>query len=478
MATAQSYFNKKYRIIRPDEWKSFMDADAYKDPTVRSATFDLTQDFAGKGVTMGSHFMMDAHLLHFRPYDKLVVNPLTKNSWKDMIQKELDNPKYQELNEKVSKNPMLSLMATKNFLQAYVDKAREAQAAIPPGMMPPQPQPQQQSQGSGQGNQQPNQQGNQASGSQGGQPSQQPFNFNDFMTALNNLQGGTMGNQALYNSITASMEQAASQAAEETSDMVSMLNSFSHAGIPMKRLTDPEEMREILSNKFVISLARVMKKMNTDDTGKSHIKPSVRRGIPIGTRKMLYYSEIPDVIPQDMIDPDILDYKIASKTAHVRERYSSMNNYLIYLDKSGSMGGGIEFIDDHVPKISVAAASAIGMAKTVREHGGKMTLRLFDTELGEPITDMWELLKTLSGIRADGGTDITKCLEDVLLKGRDYKSVLISDGIDSIDESVAKECAKVDLTSVLIRTSNELLERYTTAIKVQRFTGDNILMEV
>jgi uncharacterized protein with von Willebrand factor type A (vWA) domain len=155
-----------------------------------------------------------------------------------------------------------------------------------------------------------------------------------------------------------------------------------------------------------------------------------------------------------------------------------MNNYLIYLDKSGSMGGGIEFIDDYAPKIAVAAASALGLARTVKAHGGTVTLKLFDTEVGDPITDMWELLKTLGGIQADGGTNITLVLEDVIQKGRDYKAVLVSDGIDSIDETVARSCSKMDLTSVLIQTSNDLLEKYTNAVKIERFTGDNILMEL
>jgi hypothetical protein len=54
----------------------------------------------------------------------------------------------------------------------------------------------------------------------------------------------------------------------------------------------------------------------------------------------------------------------------------------------------------------------------------------------------------------------------------------VSDGIDSIDEEVARSCSKMDLTSVLIQTSNDLLEKYTNAVKVQKFTGDNILMEL
>ena len=481
--TAQSYF-KKYRIIRPDEWKSFMDKNAYQDPTVRSATFDLTQTFSEKNVTMGSHFLMDAHLMHFKPYENLVLNPLSKNSWKSLLEQEMADPKYQELNAKVSRNPMLSLMATKNFLQAIVEKAQQSQNAIPPNMMPQNQPGSQQGPGNAPGNtpnpqgqqgNNPNQPGNQPGG--GGQQ-QQPFNFSNFMNALTNMQNGPLGNQATSNNILAGMASAASNATQQTNDMITVMNGFTHSGIPMKRLTDPDEMREILSNRFVVSLAKVMKRLNTDDSGKSHVKPSTRRGIPIGTKKMQYFSEIPDMVPQDMLDEDLQNYKIASKTAHVRERYSSMNNYLIYLDKSGSMGGGIEFIDDYAPKIAVAAASALGLARTVKAHGGTVTLKLFDTEVGDPITDMWDLLKTLGGIQADGGTNITLVLEDVIQKGRDYKAVLISDGIDSIDETVAKSCSKMDLTSVLIQTSNDLLEKYTNTIKITKFTGDNILMEL
>ena len=40
------------------------------------------------------------------------------------------------------------------------------------------------------------------------------------------------------------------------------------------------------------------------------------------------------------------------------------------------MGGGIEFIDDRAPKIAVAAASALGLARTVKAHGGTVTLKV------------------------------------------------------------------------------------------------------
>ena len=55
--------------------------------------------------------------------------------------------------------------------------------------------------------------------------------------------------------------------------MMELTNTFSHSGIPMRRLTDPDEMRDVLYNRLVIDLARAMKKLATGDTGKSTTKP-------------------------------------------------------------------------------------------------------------------------------------------------------------------------------------------------------------
>ena len=107
-----------------------------------------------------------------------------------------------------------------------------------------------------------------------------------------------------------------------------------------------------------------------------------------------------------------------------------------------------------------------------------MSLKLFDTEVQEPVSDMWDLLRTLARISADGGTNITRVLEDIQKSGRDYKTVIISDGIDSIQEDAAAAVRSMDVTSILIQTSNPILEKYTRAVKVEKFTGSNILMEV
>ena len=460
---------RKYRMSwKPQDWHSFI--DDYSAPVLRSSTYDLTKHYGEADVTIGSHFLMDAFLMHVRPYESLVPNPLASNSWKEILEKEMHDPKYQELNQKISRNPMLSMMATRNFLDAVIDVGRRGQSAIPPNIMNAAQQPQQ---GNPPGQQQPPKQGQ-----QGSQQNPGGFNFNTFMNAMQGLHNGNAGNQSVLNSLMANISTAASGAAERSEEMMSMMSSFSHSGIPMRKLVDPDEMREILANRLVVSLAKVMKKLSTDETGRSSVKPSVRRGLPIGVKTMRTFAEIPDIIPQEMLNEDLLNYRIASRTVHVRERFASMNRYMVYLDKSGSMGGTVQFDAMRVPRIAVAAASAMGLAGTLRRHGGSMSLKLFDTEVQEPVSDMWDLLRTLARISADGGTNITRVLEDIQKSGRDYKTVIISDGIDSIQEDAAAAVRSMDVTSILIQTSNPILEKYTRAVKVEKFTGSNILMEV
>ncbi len=464
---------KKYRMLQPKDWRSFLDKSMYSSPETRSITFDLTKHYAETDVSISSHFLQDSFLLHYKPWTDLVFDPISNNSWKSILEGEYQNPEFQSLNEKISRNSSLAMMATRNFLDAIVGTAQKQQNSIPSSVMQQVLQNQNQSQSGSQGPQTQNPPGQ----GSGGQPSP-PFNFNNFMTALNGLQNGNAGNAIAYQSIMGAIQSAAIESTGQSLDMAGMIDGFTHTGIPMKKLMDPDEMREILSNRYIIALSKILKKLNTDNMGKNSTQPSVKRGIPIGVKNMRTFSEIPDILPQEFLDDDLLNYRIITRSVHVRERYSSMNKYLVYLDKSGSMGGTVSFGREYVPKIAISAASIMSLARTVKLHGGTLILKLFDTEVQEQITDMWELLKTLARVSADGGTNITNVLEDIVLYGNDYKSVIVSDGIDSIEESAAKNVSRMDVTSILIKTSNPLLEKYTKTNIINNFGLDNILMEV
>lgn len=478
MDSMEQKLYRKYRspltgLVR--DWKTFM--GGYDDQVVRAATFDMSERYRLQNISISSHFLMDAFQLHYRPYDTLVPNPLVSNSWKDIVMGEMAKKEYRALNEKTAHNSALALLASQNFVDAVTGVAMRNRNVIPPDIQQQvQQQNQQQNQQKSRGNN-PNSQNNQQNPQN--QQGTSPFSFTQFMQALQMMAQGSYGNQAAASNIQGQMSAAVQQAVEQSDQMASVMNSFTHTGVPMRKLMDPDEMRSVLSNRIVISLAGALKKLSVADPGKSTTKPSVKRGIPIGVKGMRSFAEVIDLTPQEYLnDNDLFAYRVASRKALVRQRFSSQNQYLVYLDKSGSMDGGMKFMGEYAPKIAVAAANALSLARYLKGHGGKMTLKLFDTEVQEPITDMWGLLKTLASISADGGTNLTQVLEDIRENGKDRKCVIISDGIDDIEESAARAVSGLNVTSILIKTDNEILEKYTQAKRIDEAGSENFLVEV
>jgi uncharacterized protein with von Willebrand factor type A (vWA) domain len=108
--------------------------------------------------------------------------------------------------------------------------------------------------------------------------------------------------------------------------------------------------------------------------------------------------------------------------------------------------------------------------------GGHLTLRLFDTEVHKEITDYFDILKAACSITADGGTDISKVLEDAI-QYSDEQVILVSDGIDSVEEAAARKASAIDMRCVLLQERNSILERYLKVQHVDKLEG-NFLMEV
>ena len=487
---------KKYRSRMTSltkDWKTFM--YGYDDPPVRAAAYDMTQRYHQMNATINSHFLLDAFKLYYNPYDTLVPNPIGKNPWKDIIMNELADKAYRELNEKTAHNPSLALLASQNFIDGMVKVSMKANNMIPPDIQEQldklkqsqQPGGQQQSQQNRQNkqNQQNNQQQSGGQGQGGQQPGgqqqggQNPFNLGNFLNALQLMQTGNYGNQNAANNIMSQIENAVSNATQESNKMGMVMSGFSHTGIPMRKLMDVDEMRELLSNYIVIALSNALRKISVTDPGKSTSKPSPKRGIPIGVKTIRSFSEITDLIPMEYLnDQDLFAYRVVGMKARVRERFSSMNKYMVYVDKSGSMGGTMKFMDDVAPKIAVATANAISLARYLKTHGGSLTLKFFDTEVQEPLTDMWEILKTLSSVKADGGTDISNVLEDIADNGKEHKCIIVSDGIDGIDEKSAAAVSGMDVASILIGTTNPILEKYTKVTRVSEAGSTNMFLEV
>lgn len=480
MAMAYNPRKRRYKAIkRPDEWHSFV-TPKYKDPSLRAATRDMTEHYTENKVEMSSHFLMDATLMFYEDWQSLPLNPNANNTWKDIVEREYETDAFKNLNKKTSHNKILAEVAARNMVDAIIKESKKAQKALTPP--PPQNQgqqgnqPGQNPQGQGQGQNPQGQQGQQGQG-------QQPFNFNQFMNALQAMANGNAGSGQVAQQVLNGVGQAISQATQQSQDMSDTLTSFSHSGVPMKRTGDPEEMREVLANKVVVDLAKVMKKLATDNLGKSTTKPSPLKGLPLGVKKMSSHLEIPDIITSaysmDAIDHDLFSYNVMSKNVPVIERFASMNKYLVYIDKSGSMGfNGVKFGNLNVSALAAACGCALNLAMTMLKEGGEMVLKLFDSEVQEPTTDLWSIMKVLATIKEDGGTNITKVLDDIAVYGRDFKTVIMSDGIDEIEESAAMAVKNLDVTSILINEESPILEKYTKVIKVNKFTGDNFLLDL
>ena len=386
---------------------------------------------------------MDTFIMHYKNWQNIVFNPYSQNSWKSTLEHYYSADNYKALNSKVSRDPRLAKLASMNFLSKITEGIQSR--------------------------------GNNVLGNNAPQDLQD--NPGGFFDALDQLQAKQGQNCQAAQQAAAMFQSAADEATDESLQMAEMANGFTHAGISMACLDDIDKMREMLSNRLVVSLLSSLRKLSEMDEGKTAVRPSPRRGMPIGVKTMRSFSEVVDIIPMELLNDDLLTYKIATRKVQVRERYSGLAKYLVYLDKSGSMASGrCRFNDEYMPNISFASACVISMANHLRKNGGSLLLKMFDTDVHEEIGDFWELVETAAAVRADGGTDITKVLEDSL-DYTDYKVVVVSDGIDSIDEQMVSRAQGKDVSFILLNTENKLIEENFETQKVTEFKG-NFLLEV
>lgn len=416
--------------------------DDYQTPVLRAPAYDLMNHFREKGKHLLPYFAMDSQLMHYKRWDGLVFNPFAKNSWKRILEQYYATEEFKQLNERVFRDPMLSRLATTNFLDSILKTAENTSYGLSDDRK---------------------------------ERDRLGSDLQHFFDTLDKKSSSPNSQNAAKETL-AEMLQDARDAAKETGRMAQVYQSFSHEGIPMAGMGDIDEMRDTLSNGIVVTISRLVKKLSENRSGRNMTKPSPRRGIPIGVKTMSSWSEIVDIVPSELVHDELLTYKLASRKVQVRQRYSGVNNYLVYLDKSGSMASSVRFEQEHVPKIAFASACVIALASDLRHHGGKLILKLFDTEVHEEITDLLELIRVAAKIRADGGTNITNVLEDAIDYG-DYRTVVVSDGIDDVDEQATMRAKLHDVKCVLINTTNQTLENHLEVQHIEHFTG-NFLLEV
>jgi uncharacterized protein with von Willebrand factor type A (vWA) domain len=154
-----------------------------------------------------------------------------------------------------------------------------------------------------------------------------------------------------------------------------------------------------------------------------------------GVAPMRQYSQLKDALPSELslsqVAPALFAVKLAQKSLTVYGRAAALR-HVAFLDKSGSMADRL-YGPQPVPKISLAAGLALALHRKTNAE-----VYLFDTEVER--VGPREVVAALLRIRADGGTNIGRVMEEVLRIDRpDIRYVIISDGITDAPPELVKQ---------------------------------------
>ena len=153
-----------------------------------------------------------------------------------------------------------------------------------------------------------------------------------------------------------------------------------------------------------------------------------------GITRMQYIHQLTDAPPSELalasVSKALFAVKVAQMSLTVYRRAAAAK-HVLFLDKSGSMAD--ELRPGSAPKISLAAGLALALHRRMRN----VELYLFDTEVDRVSPP--EVVNTLLRIRADGGTNIGRVMEEALrIDKPDSRYVIISDGITDADRETAR----------------------------------------
>ncbi len=153
-----------------------------------------------------------------------------------------------------------------------------------------------------------------------------------------------------------------------------------------------------------------------------------------GATLMRQYSQLKEALPSELalaqVAPALFAVKLAQKSLAVYGRAAELK-YVVFLDKSGSMADSL-YGAQAAAKISLAAGLALALHRKTNAE-----VYLFDTEVER--VGPREVVSTLLRIKADGGTNIGRVMEEVLRIDRpDNRYVIISDGITDAEEGLVR----------------------------------------
>lgn len=414
----------------------------YKDPLLKHAAISILNNLLLKNKKTPLLVVIESYAIHFFPWTDIVFNPKVMSGWKAVLEKYWKTESYRKLNEAIKGDPLLAKYATINFLNRLMDVAEKHVRA---NNLP---------------------------------KSKDPINaVSEYIENLMNSKADEA--EKMVSAFASELE---SEAEEIVKDIEAAKN-FTHVGVPVEEYLDkPEEFRMIARNNIIVSLVKMLRRIRSEAPSlKRTAAPTLVGGRPLGVKRIQRYSELPHTLPQELLDDDLLGYKMVSRSLMVREKRGSSLNYTIYIDKSGSMDDTIIYESasarEYVPKISFATACALALAEKLRASGSKLTLKFFDTEVHEPVGDFKKLVDLLLRIRASGGTNISKVLEDAVENHGEDRIIVITDGIDNVDPEIVKraKAKSLDIAFVFINTKNELLEKNFEHVHIERARPDVIL---
>jgi len=419
----------------------------YRNPAYRSLAKEIMENMTLRNKRIPLAVVMDAAIIHYKPWTDIVFDPRSESSWKKILEKYHASDEYRRLNTMIAGDPLMVKYAAIHFLNKLYDKSSDELWNT----------------------------GSKPSEADRRSPVEAIFRYIDALMADNR--------HAKASVVIDSIVGVLRREAEEVQEDAEAVESFSHSGLPVAELLErPEEFREKARSEIIVSLVRFLRRLRREAVApRQATMPTLVGGRPLGLKRMQRWSEMASIYPVDYADEDLLAYRVASRTLRVTERYGGIQDYVVYLDKSGSMAGGIQYRAtptrvELVPKISFATASALALASHLRRYGAKMTLKLFDVEVHDPITDMKAIIDTLTRVEADRGTNISKVLEDAA-QYRDDRIIIVTDGIDEVSEESVKRAKSLnlDITFIFIKTDNELLRRNFRSIYIEEARPEILL---
>jgi len=417
----------------------------YNNPTYRTLARSVFTSITLQNRRIPFLAIMDASILHFKHWTQIVFNPKITGGWKEILEAYYNSDEYKLLNESVAGDPLLSKYATIHFLNKLFERARDE---LPRLKKPA------------------------------------PKDYDNPVEAVFNKLDDPSVPGYVRSSVKNSIVDALRHEAEEIRKDIEVMEGFSHIGVPVANLLErPDEFRHRARNRIIVSLVEFLQRLRKEAPSLRQAKaPTIVGGRPLGVKRIQRWGELPRTLPIELMDDDLFSYKVASRSLRVSEQYGSVQDYVVYLDKSGSMSEDIIYRESpvsasRVPKISFAAASALALAHKLRQVGARMTLKLFDVEVHDPIQDFERLIDTLMHIKADSGTNLTKVLEDAVEHHRDERIVIVTDGIDEIDPEAVRRAksTNLDLKCVFIKTDNELLRKNFPCIRLEEARPEILL---